>query len=163
MGLATSMTGACDETKGSSCPCAARSARSASRSKPMRCPQSDRTKSTRTPAKPWPSRSTVRSTWRLSCNANRPHSAHSELTPAELARQRTTTHQPKPQSDLSTKRVIFTSIVRSSAMGAKLALGAIRRRGSITVIFVAVGSGRGTLLQSQPFALFPTAPNGQAK
>ena len=32
--------------------------------------------------------------WRCDYNANRPHSAHGELTPAEFALQWTTTHQP---------------------------------------------------------------------
>ena len=33
--------------------------------------------------------------WRLDYNANRPHSAHGELTPTEFALQWTTTHQPQ--------------------------------------------------------------------
>ncbi|TXI54014.1 integrase core domain-containing protein, partial [Mycolicibacterium mageritense] len=33
--------------------------------------------------------------WRCDYNANRPHSAHGELTPAEFALQWTTTHQPQ--------------------------------------------------------------------
>ena len=33
--------------------------------------------------------------WRVDYNANRPHSAHGELTPAEFALQWTTTHQPQ--------------------------------------------------------------------
>ena len=33
--------------------------------------------------------------WRCDYNANRPHSAHGELTPTEFARQWTTTHQPQ--------------------------------------------------------------------
>ena len=33
--------------------------------------------------------------WRRDCNANRPHTAHGELTPAEFALQWTTTHQPQ--------------------------------------------------------------------
>jgi len=33
--------------------------------------------------------------WRRDYNANRPHSAHGELTPAEFALQWTTTHQPQ--------------------------------------------------------------------
>ncbi|HVQ98589.1 MAG TPA: integrase core domain-containing protein [Mycobacterium sp.] len=33
--------------------------------------------------------------WRCDYNANRPHSAHGELTPAEFAQQWTTTHQPQ--------------------------------------------------------------------
>ncbi len=33
--------------------------------------------------------------WRRDYNANRPHSAHGELTPAEFAPQWTTTHQPQ--------------------------------------------------------------------
>jgi putative transposase len=33
--------------------------------------------------------------WRCDYNANRPHSAHGELTPAEFAVQWTTTHQPQ--------------------------------------------------------------------
>ena len=33
--------------------------------------------------------------WRTDYNANRPHSAHGELTPDEFALQRTTTHQPQ--------------------------------------------------------------------
>jgi putative transposase len=33
--------------------------------------------------------------WRCDYNANRPHSAHGELTPAEFALQSTATHQPK--------------------------------------------------------------------
>jgi len=32
--------------------------------------------------------------WRRDYNANRPHSAHGELTPAEFTLQWTTTHQP---------------------------------------------------------------------
>lgn len=33
--------------------------------------------------------------WRRDYNANRPHSAHGELTPAEFALQWTRTHQPQ--------------------------------------------------------------------
>jgi len=33
--------------------------------------------------------------WRRDYNANRPHSAHGELTPTEFALQWTTTHQPQ--------------------------------------------------------------------
>ncbi|MBI5341715.1 MAG: transposase, partial [Mycolicibacterium rufum] len=33
--------------------------------------------------------------WRRDYNANRPHSAHGELTPAEFALQWSATHQPK--------------------------------------------------------------------
>jgi transposase InsO family protein len=33
--------------------------------------------------------------WRCDYNANRPHSAHGELTPTEFALQWTTTHQPQ--------------------------------------------------------------------
>ena len=33
--------------------------------------------------------------WQADYNANRPHSAHGELTPAEFALQWTTTHQPQ--------------------------------------------------------------------
>ena len=33
--------------------------------------------------------------WRIDYNANRPHSAHHGLTPAEFALQWTTTHQPQ--------------------------------------------------------------------
>ena len=33
--------------------------------------------------------------WRCDYNANRPHTAHGELTPAEFALQWTTTHQPQ--------------------------------------------------------------------
>ncbi len=33
--------------------------------------------------------------WRRDYNANRPHTAHGELTPAEFALQWTTTHQPQ--------------------------------------------------------------------
>ncbi|GFG90925.1 integrase core domain-containing protein [Mycobacterium bourgelatii] len=33
--------------------------------------------------------------WRIDYNANRPHSAHNGLTPAEFALQWTTTHQPQ--------------------------------------------------------------------
>jgi putative transposase len=43
--------------------------------------------------------------WRCDYNANRPHSAHGELTPAEFALRWTTTTNPKPQSDWTTKRV----------------------------------------------------------
>jgi len=32
---------------------------------------------------------------RLDCNANRPHSAHDELTPNEVVLHWTTTHQPQ--------------------------------------------------------------------
>jgi putative transposase len=33
--------------------------------------------------------------WRRDYNANRPHTAHGQLTPAEFALQWTTTHQPQ--------------------------------------------------------------------
>jgi hypothetical protein len=33
--------------------------------------------------------------WRCDYKANRPHSAHGELTPTEFALQRTMTHQPQ--------------------------------------------------------------------
>jgi len=33
--------------------------------------------------------------WRLDYNANRPHTAHGDLTPTEFALQWTTTHQPQ--------------------------------------------------------------------
>ncbi|WP_234810679.1 transposase, partial [Mycolicibacterium fallax] len=33
--------------------------------------------------------------WRRDYNANRPHTAHGDLTPAEFALQWATTHQPK--------------------------------------------------------------------
>ncbi|EID15456.1 transposase, partial [Mycolicibacterium phlei RIVM601174] len=33
--------------------------------------------------------------WRIDYNANRPHSAHGELTPTEFALQWATTHQPQ--------------------------------------------------------------------
>ena len=33
--------------------------------------------------------------WRCDYNANRPRTAHGELTPAEFALQWTTTHQPQ--------------------------------------------------------------------
>jgi transposase InsO family protein len=33
--------------------------------------------------------------WRCDYNANRPHSAHGDLTPTEFALQWTTTHQPQ--------------------------------------------------------------------
>ena len=33
--------------------------------------------------------------WRLDYNANRPHTAHGELTPNEFALHWTTTHQPQ--------------------------------------------------------------------
>ncbi|MDT5311787.1 MAG: putative transposase, partial [Mycobacterium sp.] len=33
--------------------------------------------------------------WRCDYNANRPHSAHGELTPTEFALQWTRTHQPQ--------------------------------------------------------------------
>ena len=33
--------------------------------------------------------------WRCDYNANRPHSAHGELTPTEFARQWTAAHQPQ--------------------------------------------------------------------
>ena len=48
-------------------------------------------------------------------------------------------------------------------MGAKLALGAIRRQGLITVIFGVVGSGRGALLQPRQVALFATTAEVQAE
>jgi hypothetical protein len=47
--------------------------------------------------------------WRCDYNANRPHCAHGELTPTEFALQWTTTHQPKPHSDWTTKRVPLTT------------------------------------------------------
>jgi len=43
--------------------------------------------------------------WRRDYNANRPHSAHGELTPTEFALQWTTTHQPQVHSDWTTNRV----------------------------------------------------------
>jgi len=45
--------------------------------------------------------------WRADYNANRPHTAHRELTPAEFTQQWTTTH-PKSHSDWTTKRVPLT-------------------------------------------------------
>jgi hypothetical protein len=44
-----------------------------------------------------------------------------------------------------------------------LALGAIRRRGWITVIFGVVGSGRGALLQPRQVTLFATTADVRAK
>ena len=38
---------------------------------------------------------TVIEDWRRDYNANSPHSAHGELTPAEFALQWTATHQPR--------------------------------------------------------------------
>jgi hypothetical protein len=43
--------------------------------------------------------------WRHDYNANRPHSAHGELTPNEFALQWTTTHPPQAHSDWTTKQV----------------------------------------------------------
>jgi len=46
--------------------------------------------------------------WRCDYNANRPHSAHDELTPTEFALQWTRPTNPKPHSDWTTKRVPLT-------------------------------------------------------